>query len=161
MAETIEAVAIGLVLAAMAVVDARRRIIPNELVVALLAVRAARLLLAVPTGAAGPLLVASLAGFLAVAAVLALLAGVSRLLRIADGLGGGDVKLFCALGACLGAGRALAVILGACVAGVALAAVMSARQGEKPSALRTFPFAPPTLVSYVLVTCHAALFGAL
>ena len=135
----VETVLVCAVLVAAAVIDAHSRIIPNALVATLVCIRAARIATAVASEAAVPLVRASVAGLLAVLAVLALLAVTERVLRIEGGLGGGDVKLFCALGVCLGAERALATILLACVLGVAFS-VFGRRAGRRVDAFAMGPF---------------------
>ena len=145
-------VAVGVVLLAIAVVDARERIIPNVLVAALVAIWAARAVQAAWAGSAGGLLASSAEGLAAVVATLALLAALARALRLRDGIGGGDVKLFCALGLCLGATRALAVILVACLVGLA-GAQTPRHRAASPG---TFAFGPPVFLSYCLVSVVTA-----
>ena len=155
MAELVEAVLVGAVLAAAAVVDARERIIPNRLVAAIVFVRLARMAIAAVRGGAPGLARQSLGGFLAVVLVLALLFLAGRLVNLEEGIGGGDVKLFCALGVCLGAMRALAVILVACLLGVAFSLV--GRHGRNRET--TFAFGPPVLAAYLFVMGAAMTFN--
>ena len=131
-----ELVVIAAALVAAAAFDARRRIIPNACVCAVLAAHALGTAARVLAGAdAGAEAAASAAGALAVLAALlapALLARAQG--RAAGGIGGGDIKLLTALGAAFGWVAGLAIVGLTCV----LAALVGSARGMRTVALAPF-----------------------
>jgi len=109
---------LGLLLLA-AVIDARRRRIPNWLTFGLILSGLARAAIFMGPAAAGQAFVGLLAG-----------AAVPLVLFSLRALGGGDVKLLAGIGAWLGAPAALAVFAATCVIGLFLILGQSLVQGR-------------------------------
>ncbi len=103
----------GWVLVALAALDLRHFWLPDRLVLALLAISTAGWWLDLDPSGPDRLL-GALGGYSA----LALVAGLYRLLREREGLGGGDAKLFGAIGAMLGWQPLPLVLVGACSLGL-------------------------------------------
>lgn len=121
----VEQIVVAVAVAVAAVIDWRTGRIPNRLVVPL---AAAGLLWHAWQGG-WPGMIFSLLGFCV---------GFGLFLPpyLLGGLGGGDLKLAAAIGACLGPQLALVAILYSAVAGGFLAAVLLARQGRLRSTVR-------------------------
>ena len=87
----------------------------------------------------GPGIAASLIGLAAGYLSLAGVGLVYRAVRAREGLGGGDPKLFAAIGAWLGWDMLPPVLLGACILGLAAVAVQALR-GQRPDGGARLPF---------------------
>ena len=153
MCENVELVCIGVVLACVAVVDLRKRIIPNPLVGLLLAGHAVRIAVEAWCGDAAGLVAESFSGMALMVVALGAAALVGKMLRLEDGIGGGDIKLLWALGFCLGPLRAMAITFVACLTGLGLARLPAMQDGPPG----TFPFAPSIMVAFAIVVPVAKL----
>jgi leader peptidase (prepilin peptidase) / N-methyltransferase len=128
-ADAVVAAAFCAVLVAVAAIDAEHRIVPNRIVLpAAAAFLAARLVL--EPSLEWPL------GALAASGALLVVA-----LAYPGGLGMGDVKLALLLGAALGTGVAVALMLGL-LAALVPAVVLIIRKGQKAARKTAIPFAP-------------------
>ncbi|KKC24230.1 prepilin peptidase [Sphingomonas sp. SRS2] len=124
----------GWLLLAMALLDARHFWLPNRLTIALALAGVAAAAAGMPPGPADRL-IGGAAAFL-------LFAGIRygyRLLRHRDGMGGGDVKLFGAIGLWLGWRMLPIVLLGAALAGLLWSLIQLAR-GKRLTGASSVPF---------------------
>lgn len=139
------------VLAAVSASDVRYRIVPDALLAAALAVRAAYLAfcaiapgeMQVQAGDCAGQVLQSIAGMLCLPAILAVAASLVRHTTGRISVGGGDVKLFAVAGAYFGLPAGLAVMLASCLFALPIAAIQrlyDIRAGRCPDG--TFPFAP-------------------
>lgn len=141
----------AVLLTAISASDIRCRIIPDVLLAAALAVRAAYLALCVlapeaaqvQAGVLAAQCLQSVAGMLGLPAILAAAAALARHITGRVSVGGGDVKLFAVAGAYFGLQAGLAIAFASCLFAVPAAAIQHAcdvRAGRRPDG--TFPFAP-------------------
>ena len=130
-----------------ALIDLRRRVIPNGLMAAGAAVGLVLVLAAGADPVAGHLLAAAGAGGFFLAAALA----------CPDGMGMGDVKLAAVLGLYLGASVVPALLV-ALLAGAGAGGVVVARHGVREGRKATIPFAPFLALGGV-VGVVAGIFG--
>jgi len=137
-----------------AVVDARCRIIPNAVPVAVVVVHALFLFLQAIAGTENVAALAwqSMAGAVVLGGGLLAFTLAYEALAAPGALGGGDLKLVAALGFAFGWERGLAILLAACVAfalQVAVAAVVARLRGLPPD--HTGPFCPAIAAGVFLV----------
>lgn len=123
---------LGWTLLALALLDARHLWLPDRLTLSLLAAG-----LAVAALGPGPTLAESALTAAAAYALLELLRRGFRALRGREGLGGGDPKLFAALGAWLGAEPLVWTLLAASLGGLAWAVVRGRAKVAQPLPLGT------------------------
>ena len=136
--------------AVAAFVDFKTRTIPNACALSIVCARLCVLVALCLCGAdAGPLVLASLAGALAVGLPLALVA------QVTGGIGGGDVKLLAALGFSLGWQRGAAVLILSCAFTVCVGCVACIAQKRKIPQTRLWdvsvPMAPQIAAAYLLM----------
>lgn len=146
--EVLELALTSVALTTLTLTDLQCLLIPNACVLATVVLHACALVAAalshsqpLATAAAGSVLSALCVGVPLVALTLIM----DRVLGY-DSMGGGDLKLLAAAGFCLGFLPALAVVVVACVLGLAMAAGGAA--GERS---RTFAFGPAIALSWALV----------
>ena len=130
-------VAICGLLAAISVIDVRRRIVPNGLIVAIVGVQVAYLLLSAQDCArAAHVLVQRGGESLAVMGVLLAACVVADRVLGSENLGGGDVKLIGALAFVLGLRGLFVALFAASLFALAISAAL------RRTARETFPFCP-------------------
>ena len=129
--------ALALIMLAIAVIDARLFIIPDELTVAGFALALVNAAVTAPDGMVEAVGMAVLRGAVLALLFFGLRAGYRRL-RGREGMGGGDPRLFAAIGAWVGAWQLPAILLGAGLFGLAAVAAMRLR-GEAVTATSRLP----------------------
>lgn len=168
--EAVELAAFAAILVAAAIVDAETRRIPNAFVLAACAVRFLYIgmIWLLGGGDAASLLAESLVGALAIGAGLLAFTIIADRIFGGRNMGGGDIKLFSAVGLYFGLQVGLAVLAGACVLGAAMAMLSGKKATAEPideggaAAGRTFAFGPAIAVSAIvamLVTSPFAPFS--
>ncbi len=142
-------------LAALLVIDLDHMILPDQLVMIVGVIGAAKLLYEVFFGAGGPELAAAYAGAAVFYAVLSWLLGygMGKLLK-KDSLGFGDVKFFAVAGLWLGFSGLPAFLILSGVAGVVFAVIWQRIKKEA-----VFPFGPALITSlYAVLLLQGSLF---
>jgi leader peptidase (prepilin peptidase)/N-methyltransferase len=131
--------ALGAIMLAIAAVDARRYIIPNELTLAAFLLCLFYQGVAAPDAGLDAAIQAAIRGVLAAAPLLLLMIGY-RFYRGRDGLGLGDVKLMAVAGAWLDWLTIAGVVETAALAAIAFHVIAAYRAGHKLSATKAVPF---------------------
>jgi leader peptidase (prepilin peptidase) / N-methyltransferase len=131
--------ALGMLMFAIAIVDARRYIIPNELTLAAFLLAWLYQGIAAPNAGLNIAMYAAIRGILAAAPFYLLMVGY-RFYRGRDGLGLGDVKLMIVAGAWLNWLTIAGVVESAALAAIAFHLIAAYRAGHKLSATKSIPF---------------------
>ena len=150
--ETLQYVALAVLLGWVSVEDLRSRTIPNGCIFAMMAVRIAYFAVLASLGRfdAGECAF-FLASGLGTGAVLSLFTLAFERLTGREGMGGGDVKLYAVAGLYLGVDGAAFVLFLSCVFVLVAAVLAKPSEAEEAGFARTLPFGPAIAASIILV----------
>ena len=153
--ETLQYVALTVLLGWASAEDLNSRTIPNPCILAAAGVRAAYFALSAALGGFDAAECAlCIASGLGVGAALVVFGLAFERATGREGMGGGDVKLYAVAGLFLGIEGAVFVVLISCVLALAAAALTKPSEGGDAGLARALPFGPAIAVAIVLVALH-------
>ncbi len=145
------AIALVALLAATSIVDLRRRIIPNGMVIGIAAVWAIWQAIRILLGASWQPVVSGLVGAIVIGGGLLAFTLLFERLARKPAMGGGDIKLMAACALYLGLERGALCLLIACVLGVGLAAIIPRTRFAQPNERAAMPFGPA--IALAMIVC--------